>query len=467
MHNPCLKIFHPLAGNVFPAVLPPNGSQHLSLQYQLEKSQWLEPQEIFKVTSRQLRLVLLHAAANVPYYRSAFKERGIRIPKEITKDWFSSLPVLQRDQLQREPGELLARTFPREHGGTTTVSSSGSTGRAVTVTTTSYAQLIWRAFALREHIWHERDFRQSLAGIRYLPRGEGEFPDGGRTSDWGITESVFVSGPGLYLNVVTKLKDQISWILRNKPAYLTSFPSNLAALARHCLENEIRFSFLKGLRTVGETVTPYHRELFRDAWQVKAVDVYSCEEFGSLAIQCPAAEHYHVQSENIYLEIVDDKGRQCGIGEPGRVLITSLHNFAMPLIRYEIGDMAVWGELCQCGRGLPVLARILGRKRNRLVLPDGSNEFAYLSLHENYDAMTGTPPKYYQFVQKSLEEIEVRLVLDNKMSPEQEQRFTKTIQDNLGHPFTLRFVYLPEVPVSPTGKYETFVSEVSSGNATR
>ncbi len=462
MKHPYLKLIHPLPGNVFPSVLPPEGNQQLALQYQLEKSQWMDPDDLFALTAKQLRTVISHAVTHVPYYRETFKTKGIRVPKEITGDWLASLPILERKDVQEHAGPLVARTFPREHGRTYSVTTSGSTGRAVTVTSTDYSQLLWRAFALREHIWHERDFRQALAGIRWLARGEAEFPQGGRSPDWGITASFVASGPGLFLNVATKLKDQIAWLTRNKPAYLTSFPSNLTALAQHCIRNDTQFPFLREVRTVGETFTPEQRDLIRQAWKVKAVDVYSCEEFGSLAIQCPMADHYHVQAENIHLEIVNDEGKPCAAGEPGRVLITTLHNFAMPLIRYAIGDIAVWGEPCPCGRGLPVISRILGRTRNRLILPDGSNEHAFLGMHGNYSDLTGTAAKEYQFIQKSLEEVEVRLAMATPMSADREERFAEILQKNLGHPFKISFVYMDEIPTSPSGKFEMFISEVEA-----
>src|SRR3546814_3878705 len=90
--------------------------------------------------------------------------------------------------------------------------------------------------------------------------------------------------------------------------------------------------------TVGETVSAKARGLVQRAWGVPLKDSYSCEEAGYLTMQCPDHEVYHVQSENVLLEVVDDDGRPCGPGETGRVLITSLHNFATPLIRYELGD---------------------------------------------------------------------------------------------------------------------------------
>ena len=82
--------------------------------------------------------------------------------------------------------------------------------------------------------------------------------------------------------------------------------------------------------------------------------MYSCEEAGYIALQCPQAEHYHCQSESVLVEVLDDEGRPCTPGQVGKVVLTALHNFAMPLIRYENQDYAEVGPPCACGRGLPV-----------------------------------------------------------------------------------------------------------------
>ena len=128
----------------------------------------------------------------------------------------------------------------------------------------------------------------------------------------------------------------------------------------------MRLPGLREVRTLGEASTPDLRALCREAWGVPLVDVYSAEEVGYIALQCPEHEHYHVQAESVLVEILDERGAPAPPGETGRVVVTDLHNFAMPLVRYEIGDYAEVGEPCACGRGLPVLRRIVGRVRNML-----------------------------------------------------------------------------------------------------
>ena len=99
--------------------------------------------------------------------------------------------------------------------------------------------------------------------------------------------------------------------------------------------------------------------------------MYSSQEFGYIALQCPDAHTYHVQSEAVYVEILDGPGGPCRPGEVGRVVISTLHNYATPLLRYEMGDYAETGGDCVCGRTLPVLNRIVGRERNMWIMPNG------------------------------------------------------------------------------------------------
>jgi phenylacetate-CoA ligase len=262
------------------------------------------------------------------------------------------------------------------------------------------------------------------------------------------------------LNIASTLDEQLEWLQHEQPDYLITFPSNLVALAKFCQERGAALPNLKQIMTVGETVTQTVRRAAREAWNLPVKDSYSSEEAGYLTMQCPDHEVYHVQSENVLLEVVDDDGRPCGPGEIGRVLVTSLHNFATPLIRYEVGDYAEVGAPCACGRGLPVITRIVGRQRNRLVLPDGSSVFPYLGDHEDYIAITKSI-KRFQLIQRSLDELENRLVVSEPLTAEQEARMRALMQRSLGHPYRITFTYHDDIPPSPRGKFEEFISEVA------
>src|SRR5690606_29109428 len=118
---------------------------------------------------------------------------------------------------------------------------------------------------------------------------------------------------------------------------------------------------LKSVLTQSELASRHLRERLRAIWGASLTDTYSASEVGVMALQCPHSGQYHVQSEVALVEVIDAAGRPCAPGEMGRVVVTPLHNFAQPLFRYDIGDLAEVGEACACGRGLPTLARIIGR----------------------------------------------------------------------------------------------------------
>src|SRR5262249_15877820 len=143
-----------------------------------------------------------------------------------------------------------------------------------------------------------------------------------------------------------------------------------------------------------------------ESWGVPLQDTYTSREGGYMALQCPEHTHYHVQSEAVLLETLDDRGEPCRPGEVGRVVITPLHNFAMPLIRCESGDYAEAGRFCPCGRGLPVLNRIMGRSRNMLRLPKGGRIWPdLLPIEKSMDL----PIAQYQLAQIDLHVIEARI----------------------------------------------------------
>ena len=156
------------------------------------------------------------------------------------------------------------------------------------------------------------------------------------------------------------------------------------------------------------------------------------------------------------VEVLDDAGEPCAPGEVGRVVVTDLHNFATPLIRYELRDHAEVGEACACGRGLPTLRRFLGRRRNMVVLPDGRRQWPEVGFAQ-YRGIA--PIRQYQLVQIAPEEVEVRLVVEGgTLSEDQETRLSALIQTALRHPFGLRFKYSEtELPHTRSGKFEEFV----------
>ena len=164
-------------------------------------------------------------------------------------------------------------------------------------------------------------------------------------------------------------------------------------------------------------------------------------------------------TETLIVEILDADDAPCREGQVGRVVVSDLHNFATPLIRYDIGDYAAPGPICSCGRGLPTLKRIYGRERNLILMPDGTRHWPLVGFDRFREI---APVIQYQLIQDGREAIELRLVTSRALSAVEERDLTAHIQASLGFAFALRFTYFDrEIPAGPTGKFDEFVCAVN------
>lgn len=449
-------------GVIWPAIPTPAIANLLSMQAQMEQTQWLAPEEL---TTRQLlqsRPLLHHAWHTLPYYREGLNAAGFK-PGEPIKDIDSwgQIPILSREQLQSFGEGFRSHHLPKGHGPGQPLRTSGSTGRPVTVYRNNIDRLFWHAITLRDHLWHRRDARAKLAIIRKLDSPSAAPPPHGKAmDDWGQPfAGIYVTGPAVLLDIgSSSIQTQAEWLRQINPDYLLTYPTNVEALAAYFDEHNIEKPRLKEIITLSETVTAEVREMCRTQWDVPIKDMYSAQEVGYIALQCPETEHYHVQSESLLVEVLDPFGRNCLPGEVGRVVVTTLHSFASPLIRYDIGDYAEVGEPCPCGRGLPVLKRIMGRTRNMLTYPNG-DKFWPVVRPSHYSRIA--PVRQVQMIQQTRELIEVRLVTASLLSLHQEKVLRRAIQESLGYPFQLDFKYFEQIPRSPGGKFEEFISYAS------
>lgn len=442
----------------FPAIPDQASAMALAMQFQFDQTQWLSEEDIQKKQLLQLRPLLEHAKNTTPYYRDCLPQNLIN--KELSWNDFLSLPILSREIVRDKNEMLISSNIPKAHSNIRSTQTSGSTGTPVTIYLSDINHFLWRAFALRDHHWHNRDLTGVLCSIRWLDKSTASYPHGLESPSWGaITDISFNTGKSYLLNVSSSIEEQVEWLTRKQPDYILSFPSNLMALAEHCLKNSIQFNNLKQVRTVGETLRPDMRALIEKAWGVPITDMYTCEETGYLALQCPEHNHYHIQSENVILEVLNDNNEPCEIGEEGRVVFTSLHNYCSPLIRYELGDRAILGEPCSCGRGLPVLQSIFGRQRNRILMPDGTRQFPYLGDHGETEEITGITPKQTQFIQKTIEHIEVTFAIERSFNITHEKKLDTLYKTIFGEHFNFTYRYVESIPKGPRGKFEDFICQ--------
>lgn len=444
-----------------PAMPSAHGSQQLALQFQLERTQWWTAAELEAAQFRTLRRLIDHARETSPYYRERFARAGWDHTAALDHAAWRRVPVSRRRDLQAAGETFFSARPPEAHGRTVAATTSGSTGQPLRFARNNVTATYWRAFTLRDLVWHDEDLLPKVGAIRYAPAGQAEAPHGIARPDWNNSAAaIFPTGPAVMLNVAASLDDQLDWLERERPQRLTSFASNFLALGEHARRTGRKLPRIARLRTVGEMLTPEARATIAGTWGGKVVDLYSCEEAGYLALECPEHGSYHVQAENVKLEILDEQDNPCPPGKPGRVVITSLINFASPLIRMDLGDYAELGEPCACGRGLPVIRRILGRSRNRLILPNGETRYPRVGEKAIAEAAEGVTVFRFRCIQHSLEMVEMQIVASRALDGDEQARLAKSIQDNLGHPFRIVFSFPADIPAQPNGKRETFVSLV-------
>lgn len=461
---PPVSVNSAIGGIAWPGIPAPNGASLLAILFQLEQTQWWAPEDLLRRQRDQLAALLGHARVHVPFYRERLRGLDDLPTDETWQEAWRGIAPLTRAEIQATDAEdaMITEALPPGHGELREIYTSGSTGRPIRSVRTQLWELIWSAFTVRDHLWHRRDFRGTFATLRESGKGKALYPDGMRAESWGYSSATILdTGPTVGLNIATPVEQQAEWLQRQNPDYLLTHPTIGRRLAVHCRDRHIQLPRLKQVITIAENLKPEVRTAVREVWGVPLVDIYSTREIGYVALQCPDHEHYHVQSEHVFVEVLDEHGKPCQAGEVGKLLVTSLHNLAMPLIRYDLGDYVELGPACPCGRGLPVISRIVGRTQNMLVMPSGERRWPLLSSVD-IEAMLAIAPaiRQYQFVQKARDRIELRLAAAEVLSKSEEARLAGWVRTKFGAPFEVAFAYLDELPRTAAGKFEEFICEI-------
>lgn len=425
-------------------------AQVKTLLQQLLASERLASRERAQRQYKNLTKLAQHAHAHSPWFAARLANAGLTVADLATPEGLHRLPLLTRRDLQTHGTAMHSAQIPPHHGGTGIARTSGSSGEPVVVTRTALNQSYWLANGLREHLWHRRDFSLRLAAIRAnLP---GNQPS--QRNDWGEPVSLlFASGPAFGYPIDRPVHEQAAWLQHTAPHYLLVYPNNLAAL----LDILPTLPSLKQLRTIGETLSPALRTRAEAQWGAPIADTYSSQELGTIAMQCPESGLYHITDEHLIVEVLNDDGKTCTEGEIGRVVVTDLANYAMPLLRYAIGDYAEVAGPCPCGRTLPTLRAIKGRERNMAII-NGQKRWPLVGFHQYRDI---APVQQYQLVQKTADHLEAHFAVEQPLTPEQEAALARTINTSLGHAFTIAFTYHHgQIPVPASGKFEEFICEI-------
>ena len=443
-------------GIVWPPVPVGDAATIAALVARLQASERLPPTQIEAAQGTQLARLAAHHARHSPAFRARLSAARLGRSALDSVAGLRALPPFSRRQLQDAGKDFAAAQLPRGHEPSGYVTTSGSTGEPVRMKKTAVCRHLWAACTIRDHLWHGRDFAGRMTSIRPTNPGYVEM------EDWGFpVGEVFATGRAQAMPGTMSIEEQLAAIDQFQPEHLLCFPSNLKALAdRWTARPEGRPPSIRHLRTIGAMLSTDLRTRLVAMLSLPIEDNYSSQEAGIIALQCPAGELYHTMAESLVVEVLADDGRPCTEGEVGRIVVTDLHNFASPLFRYDIGDYAEVGGPCRCGRTLPTLRRVLGRKRNLLMKADGTR-FLPRAGFETFHEIA--PIQQYQVIQHALDDIEFKLVTVDPLTPGQELAFADTLRKALEYEGRIRVVQSREyLPDSVAGKYEDFICKLDT-----
>jgi phenylacetate-CoA ligase len=401
--------------------------------------------------------VVRFAYSMIPYYRKLFDQRGVNPSLIRTVDDLPLLPLTKRDDIAAlttdeytDPSADLARCFRHQ--------TSGSSGKPLT--------LYMRSAELK--------YRQLLLG-RVLWRAVSTFPPI-RIAEFG---RVMVPGrriikriPGL-LTIIkppgqAHPSEQFRWLETYRPQIVEGFPTVLEILARFCVDEAVRPPKPRVIVSRGETLFPDVRQLLEEVFRTRVMDLYSCQEMGNVAWQCPVDPSLmHINQDGCIVEVVDDQGEPVEKGKVGLITLTNLFNYTTPFIRYVIGDR---GRLlpdasapCACGARGPSMALLDGRADDMLLLPDGCRVSprvaATLLFRSRPDGSRVRGIHRYQLVQETTDQLVLFAVLEDNVDADWVEVLTSAAQRELGG-LHLKIHQVSDIAFEHSGKYKRVVSKL-------
>ena len=350
------------------------------------------------VAQKGLKNILQHSRSNVPYYSKLIKDEW------DNEKSLHSLPILNKDSLRNNFDQLLSKDIQNRKWFKE--SSGGSTGTPVV-------------------LCHDHEFKEWTRATEfyyYQKFLDIDFIDDPKVVLWGSPRDLLssVSGIKSMMNVYLqnihfvdtfhlsneRLLEAVNTINKRRPVMLNGFASALYLLCKFVKENNLKIYTAPAIVSAAESLRPFMREMIEEVFQQKVFDYYGSREVGSIAGECKNGR-YHLFNYNHNVEVVDTDGKPVKPGEEGRLLITTLHNYSMPLLRYEIGDVAVQGSGCDCGEQSPTLEKMMGRVSDYFVRKDGvmvhGQKFTRLFYYKDWIAQ-------FQVLQKSVDEFEIYYV---------------------------------------------------------
>lgn len=390
---------------------------------------------------KRLQQVLTHAASRVPFYAG----QGLPTAARDLESW----PVLGKDDLRRSGERLLARGWTP--GKLLTHRSSGSTGQPVTLYRSWHEERALGLLRMRaQHHWGVRWHHRRVA----LRPGHFNW-DRNRVLEllhrlrlYRLSAVSCFQPPEAVYRELTALQ----------PDYLGGYPQVLDRLSQFILKHGAEPLKTRWVGAGGELFTALARQRIQRAFpQAWVGETYGSIEFNLIAWQCPQGPWLHLCEDGVKVEILDDHDRPVPAGQPGRLVGTALQSFAMPLIRFDLGDRVVAGPSpCPCGSPFATLARVEGRQLDTFWFPDGSSLHPFELTNPLVERCHLDWLQRYQLVQERPEQLVFRFQSDTQPSSEQLEAAFQAIHSALGRRASLRLERVEQFEDEGGGKFRYF-----------
>lgn len=415
-------------------------------------NQWKSNQDLQQIQLNKLKLLLKHCQENVPYYQKTWQAIGFQWQDVSCLDDFAKLPVLTKDDIRTNYSQLIADNFSDK---ILTKATGGSTGQPLKFGFSVESNERRTAVMMRGYSW---------AGLR---------PGRSSLHVWGsnIVPVPLINEIKTYLyhafynrkilNSFNLRYDNIPGYLkeinRHKPSVVVGYVMPLFLLASYLKNNSLKIWRPDAIITGAEPLMEYQREIIEQAFDCPVFNTYGSREFMLIAAECEKHRGLHINIDHLVVEVCNN-GIACAPEESGDMIITDLHNYAMPFIRYSIGDFGVLSaeKLCSCGRGLPLLKSIDGRKLDIIKTPDGRTlpgEF-FPHLIKDFSGIIK-----FQVIQEKLNEVTISLVIDKQFN--ELESLTGLIQSALGNEVNIQINIVDEIPLTKMGKHRVTISRIA------
>ena len=419
----------------------------------LMESQFWPPETMLAYQRSQLASLLRHAKATVPFYKTrldpVFKENG-------GMDWdrWHEIPIVTRADLRDRREEMLTTDLPPGHGPVKDFSTSGSSGIPITIAATAIASAARGAAFRRMNTLHGIDDARNFATFVFPHELNGTIVKFGDVPAWSF-ERRDGGGKNIKINLFLPDSEKLQILMQEQVTSLSHLP-NTGEILAYQNSKLTKLLRLESFLCYGQNISDEQRQKVKDSFGARSISVYSSKEAGLVACQCTTGTHFHVNEELVFVEILNEQNAACRPGETGRVVVTPMYSTAQPMIRYEQGDLAAFGETCGCGSMLKVLQAIEGRQDPIFRFPDGLGSEVLIDKSMLQKVLRAAA---IQMAQTSELKFEIRYVADADVTSGAKARINKHLRQVL-HP-ELRFQYkrVTEIPRNAGGKQQRFVRE--------